>query len=171
MNIMPVELQFDIQTTSKELAHFMLYHHYHSMQGILGLVISFGALVLLIVRRKTAEPFQILLLIVLALAFTVFSPIILKYKAAAQAKRNTSFAKPIAYRLHDEGIAMTQGEEQVDLEWRNIFKVVDTGKCLVLYLSTVRALIWPKEQLGTQLKDVTAMLKEKVPAGRVRIKN
>ena len=154
------KISFDIKVTKKELANFMLYHNYHSLQGIIGLIISFGALVLLILRWDTLEIAQFALLVLLTLMFTVISPVILVRKASAQEKRNKSFEKPITYELGEEGFSLIQGEERVDLEWRNVYKIVDTGKSLVLYISTVRAFIWPK----AQIKDVRAALDAMIAA-------
>ena len=152
------KISFDIKVTKKELANFMLYHNYHSLQGIIGLIISFGALVLLILRWDTLEIAQFALLVLLTLMFTVISPVILVRKASAQEKRNKSFEKPITYELGEEGFSLIQGEERVDLEWLNVYKIVDTGKSLVLYISTVRAFIWPK----AQIKDVRAALDDMI---------
>ncbi len=154
------KISFDIKVTQKELANFMIYHNYHSMQGIIGLIISFGALAILILRWNTLDAAQYAILALLVLMFTVLTPIVLVRKASAQAKRNKSFEKPITYELGEEGFSLIQGEERVDLEWRNVYKIVDTGKCLVLYISTVRAFIWPK----TQIADVRAALDDRIAA-------
>lgn len=153
------KISFDIKVTKKELANFMIYHNYHSMQGIIGLIISLGALIILILRWKTLDVAQFAILILLALMFTVMTPVILTRKASAQEKRNKTFEKPITYELSQEGFSLMQGEERVDLEWRNVYKIVDTGKSLVLYISTVRAFIWPKAQIAnvrTALDDMIA---------------
>ena len=157
-------ISFDIKVTQKELANFMIYHNYHSMQGILGLIISIGALAILVLRWSVLDVAQFAILILLALMFTVLTPIILVRKASAQAKRNKSFEKPITYELREDGFSLVQGEERVDLEWRNVYKIVDTGKCLVLYISTVRAFIWPKTQIAdvrTAMDDMIAACVEK----------
>jgi len=152
------KITFDIKVTKKELANFLIYHNYHSMQGVIGLIISFGALVLLILRWNSLDLPQFAILVILALMFTVLTPLILIRKAAAQEKRNKTFEKPITYELGEEGFSLIQGEEHVDLEWRNVYKIVDTGRCLVLYISTVRAFIWPKSQIA----DVKAALDDRI---------
>ena len=163
-------ISFDVKVSKKELANFMLYHNYHSMQGILGLVISLGALVLLVLKYDTLEIAQFAILAALVLVFTVISPIILIRKAAAQEKRNKSFERPITYELREDGFSLIQGEERVDLEWRNVYKIVDTGKSLVLYISTVRAFIWPKKQISGLRPALDDMLKAHLEPRKLKYK-
>ncbi len=164
------KISFDIKVTKKELSDFMIYHNYHSMQGIIGVIISLGALVLLILRWDTLEVAQFAILVILALMFTVMTPIILIRKASAQEKRNKSFEKPITYELGEDGFSLIQGEECVDLEWRNVYKIVETGKSLVLYISTVRAFIWPKNQIADVRVALDDMITSCVDARKIKYK-
>lgn len=164
------EVKFEIKISNKDLANFMIYHNYHSMQGVIGLFISLASLVLLIVKFKTLDTTQILVLAVLALVFTVLTPAILVRKAAAQAKRNKTFANPITYELRDDGFSLYQGDEKADLEWRNVYKVMDNGHSLILYISTVRAFIWPKKQIESQYGAVTGLLKAHLEPRKLKIK-
>ena len=55
------------------------------------------------------------------------------------------------------------------MEWRNVYKIVDTGKSIVLYISTVRAFIWPKSQIRDVYGDIEKMLKKHVKPGKIKI--
>lgn len=163
-------ITFEIHISKKDLSNFMIYHNYHSLQGAIGLLISIAALILLVVRFQDLDYVKIAVLIVVALAFTLLTPLLLMNKARAQEKRNSSFSKPIRYELFESGFGLSQGEEHVDIEWRNVYKVVDTGRSVVVYISTVRAFIWPKEQLGSSYAKVLAVLKEHLESRKLKIK-
>lgn len=164
-------IKFEIHISKKDLSDFMIYHNYHSLQGWIGLLISLAALVLLIVRFNDLDTAKLALLIFLVLAFTVLTPLLLMNKARAQEKRNTSFHKPIQYELSDAGFALSQGEEHVDIEWRNVYKVVGTRRLVIVYISNVRAFIWPREQLGGQYEAVTGMLKAHLEPRKMKLKS
>ena len=163
-------INFEIHVTKKDLSNFMIYHNYHSLQGIIGLFISAAALVLLLVRFKDLDLTKLVILGFLVLAFTVLTPLLLMNKARTQVKRNQSFRKPIVYELSDTGFALSQGEAHVDIEWRNVYKVVSTGRSVVVYISTVRAFIWPIEQLGNQYGSIMEILKSHLEPRKIKLK-
>lgn len=164
------KIEFEIKVSKKDLFNFMIYHNYHSLQGVIGLLISLAALVLLIVRFQDLDAIKIAVLVILALAFTVLTPLMLWNKARAQEKRNKSFSRPILYELSDDGFSLSQGEEHVDIEWRNVYKVVYTGRSLIVYISVVRAFIWPKEQLADHYDQVIQMLKMHLESHKIKLK-
>ena len=53
---------------------FFMKHFYSSFSGIFGVILSLGALVLLLFSLGKSEPFQILLLLILASLFTILQP-------------------------------------------------------------------------------------------------
>ncbi len=163
-------IKFEIHISKKDLSNFMIYHNYHSLQGAIGLLISIAALILLVVRFNYLDNVQMAVLILLALVFTVLTPLLLMSKAKAQEKRNKSFSKPIEYELSEAGFGLTQGDEHVDIEWRSVYKVVDTGRSVVVYISSVRAFIWPKQQLGSTYSAVLAMLKMHLEPRKIKVK-
>ncbi len=161
---------FKIHVSKEDLFDFMLYHNYHSMQGGLGVLISAGALILLIVRFRTLTPGQATALVVLALAFTVFTPLILRYRAGRQEKRNTSFHHPILYELTGQEMVLTQDEAHAKIAWPSVQKVIETRRSVIVYLSPVRAFIWPRTQLADQYKAVEDMLKACLEPKKVKLK-
>lgn len=163
-------VKFEINVSKKDLSNFMIYHNYHSMQGVIGVIISIGAFILLIFRFDMLDMMQKGLLAVLALAFTVITPVMLYIKAGNQEKRNPSFGRPITYELTDQGFSLSQGEEHVDIEWTSVYKVVDTGRSVIVYISLVRAFIWPKDQMGSQYKDIMTVLKSHVDSRKMKMK-
>lgn len=163
-------MKFDIKITADDLSNFILQHNYKSLHGLLSVVISLAALVYLIVDFNQLDMTKRVLLLVIALLFIVVNPLMLKLKAKTQVKRNKSFENPITYELYDKGFSLTQAEETVEIEWSNVWKAIDTGRSLVLYITSVRAFIWPKTQLGEQYPDVVRMLKTHLKPVQMKIK-
>ena len=60
------------------------------------------------------------------------------------------FQKPISYELNEEGIRISQDEQSVLNEWGDFRKAVSTGQSVIIYVTKVRALIFPRESLGEQ---------------------
>lgn len=160
---------FDIKTGEKDMTNFVLYHNYRCASGILGLVLSVAALIYLIIGFKTMDNIMRLALVFIGLLFTVVNPVMLSYKAKRQVRTNEGFKIPIHYGMTASYLTLTQDDQWVQVPWKNIYKVVDTGWSLVVYVSRMRAYVWPKNQLGTQLNDVLDLLRKKVVPGRVRI--
>ncbi len=87
-------------------------------------------------------------LLLIAALFTVINPVYLYYKAAKQVKLTPMFANPLDYVIGEEGLTVSQGEEALTVEWKELRKVVETKKDFYVYLSLTRAYIFPKENLA-----------------------
>lgn len=163
-------VEFDIQIGSKDLFNFMLRHNYASLQGILGVMISLAALIYMIADRENMYPAKLIALIVIALLFTVVNPLMLRFKAVQQVKRNKTFAIPIHYALTEAHLVISQKEEQVEIPWDSILKVKDTGRSYVVYVSRIRAFIWPKAQIANYREKVLEVFAGKVSADKLKFK-
>lgn len=164
------EFEFTITNSGADLYNFLLYHNYRSIQGVIGLLISAAALLLLIFNFQTLDYIKIAVLAVLVLLFPVVNPLLLKSKAARQVRRNSSFSKPITYSFYDKGFVLSQDDQTGEIPWRSVFKVVDTGRCLVVYVSTIRAFIWPKSQLGKHYESVTGAFLDNLEPYKIKFK-
>ena len=66
---------------------------------------------------------------------------------------------------------MTQrGQELFRVPWDKVFRVKDTGKCLIIYLSRVNVYILPKEQLASKKADVLQMIRANTKKGTVKVR-
>lgn len=160
---------FDIKTGEKDMTNFVLYHNYRSASGILGLVLSIAALIYLAVGFKAMDNLMRIALVFIGLLFTVVNPVMLSYKAKRQVRTNEGFKIPIHYGMTASYLVLTQDDQWVQVPWKNIYKVVDTRRSIVVYVSRMRAYVWPKEQLGEDLEDVMSLLRKKVAPDRVRV--
>lgn len=136
---------FTYQTKVSDMYRFLMYYSYHGFRGIVNLVISIGAIILLFNGADEGYAFNKALLILIAALFTVINPIQLYLKAAKQVKLTPMFQHPLEYKVNAEGIFVRLKEEEMALAWADIYKVVETRKDFYYYTSFNRAHILPKE--------------------------
>lgn len=155
------EIKFSMTMRVKDMYRFLLYHGYSGMSGIINMIISIGALVLLLAGVGDSTTAKVMLGIMAAL-FTIINPIYLYYKAAKQVKLAKMFAKPLNYQINEDGITVSQGEESLIVDWKDVRRLVETAGYFYLYLSLTRAYIFPKEILGEQEKNFRKILETRV---------
>ena len=136
------EIRFSVTMKVKTMYRFLMHHGYAGMSGVINLIISGGALVLLLAGFGSTTGAKVALGVVAAL-FTVINPLYLYYKAAKQVKLTPMFAKPLDYNIGDGGITVSQGEETLTVLWDELRRVVETGTDFYVYLSLTRAYIFP----------------------------
>lgn len=167
---MEKEIMFQYQTKVGDMYRFLMHHAYIGVSGIINLVISIGALVLLFTGAGGGQAFSNLMLILIASLFTIINPILLFYKAAKQVKLTPMFQKPIDYFINEEGILVSQGEEKILINWTDIWKAVETNHAFYFYLSTRGAYILPKAALPGHAEELKKLVIEHAPEARKKFK-
>lgn len=158
-----MEVEFDVQMTAGDLYDYMLHHTYTSPSGLFGAVA--GALMVVAYFSGAGILFLLAGFIIL-----LYLPITLFLKSKQQFLMNPAFKKPLHYKLTEEGIEVSQGEEVQSQKWEDMRKAISTTKSLVVYTSAVNATIFPKRELGEQLSAVIAVISTHMPPGRVKIR-
>lgn len=153
------DIEFDIELTTKELYSFSMRHAYVSVSGVCGIVISLGSLAICAIGFKSYDFTTNFALIVIGLLFTVVQPIMLLVKSSKQIRRNRSINEPLHYRFSDKGITVRQGEQKAQVHWYEVRRRVQTAKALYLYMSPVRAFIFPKEQCEKEFGSMVSLVK------------
>lgn len=167
---MEKEVEVDILLTVKDLYRFTLRHTYTSLSGIIGVIISIGALALLVCNFEKYDSPVSLALFIIGMTFTVLEPLMLHGKVKKQIKRTGSFAMPLHYKVSEEGIMVSQNDQIVPIEWPEVRKFVETKKAVYIYMSPVRAFIFPVDQCGGKQKLLVSIVKEclaKVRSGEI----
>ncbi len=167
---MEKEVKFSVQMTIKTMYSFLMYHGYHGFAGIANLVLSGGAIGLLIAGVGKEDSFARLMLVLIALLFTVINPIYLLYKAAKQVKLTPMFLKPLNYVVNEQGILVSQETEKLLTEWEEVIKVTETKQAYYIYLSLTRSFLFPKESLGDQEQIFREILRKEVDSKKCRLK-
>ena len=119
---MEQELRFELNLTAGDLWRFSMHHANSGMKGIFNLIFTGAALFLLVFRWNTVMFSQRLLLVVCALLFTVWQPVLLYWKARRQAKL-PAMAQTICLTFAREQVAVEQGEQQLAFTWDKIARL------------------------------------------------
>lgn len=153
-------VQFETQITTKDMFDYNIYHNYRNFQGIISLIMGVVLLVLCFFAvKQDANVSYILITGFLGLFFTIITPVRIYFKSFQQVKLTPSFKKPISYTLTDGEITVSQDDAKAVIPLNEIMKVCDTGKSIILYVTGVRAYIFPKRDIGGQLDELVTILK------------
>lgn len=98
-----------VNMTFPALFSYVMNTNYRSMSGILGLVLSFGAIVMLVIGWNAMSGRQKAIFIIVALMFTVINPLSLAFKTFKQLKTSPSYKQPLVYTFSDGGIGVSRG--------------------------------------------------------------
>ena len=156
------ELNFDAKLSAVELYAFSMRHTYRSMSGVFGLIISFASLIICAVRFEYLDRTAVMALIIIGLIFTVVQPVMLWSKAKAQVRKNKSINDTLHYTINDDGITVSQGEQEAKVKWYEIRKTVVVKDAIYVYMSPVRAFIFTKKQCGESFSELVRNIQEKV---------
>lgn len=87
-----------------------------------------------------------------AALFTIIQPLMLYAKCKMQIKRSENINAALHYILSEDGICVSQDGQEVQVKWYDIRKAVYAKKGVYLYMSPVRAFIFPEGQCGNIMK-------------------
>ncbi|MCR5545600.1 MAG: YcxB family protein [Lachnospiraceae bacterium] len=170
-------MKFDIKITDKDMYRFNLYHTYHTFNGIISVVVGIFVFVVCYVVREKLQPTDVVMYIVLGLALLLYSPITLFIRSKAQIASSAVLQHSLGYEFNDEGVLVSTdvslengGENSALLPWKDIYKIVETKKQLLIYSSRVNAYIIPVEQLGEKRDALKTYIKERTEEFRVSFK-
>lgn len=158
-----MEVEFDIQMTSADLYDYMLHHTYNSAQGLIGSVA--GALMIVAAVAGAG-----VLCLIAGMIVLFYLPITLFLKSKQQFLMNASFKRPLHFKMTEEGIEVSQGEETQSQKWEEMHKAVSTMKSIILYTSPVNASIFPRRELGEKIPGVIEMISTHMPSSKVKIR-
>ena len=164
---MPVK--FEVKINDKHILDFLLYHGRTRLSGYIGTILAIVTLTLGIIDVANGNPAASLTWFAFAGIIMIFPRTQLKKKAKNQAQLDM-FQKSLEYEFSKEGITARQESVVVTNAWDSIQKVVSTKKCIFVYMSRVRAIIFPKEAMGDKYDEVVGMIRANLPAKKVRIR-
>jgi len=158
-----MKLEFDVHMTSTALYDYNMHHTYSGPAGIVGT--AFGAM-LLILFIAYSQPYYL----VGGLVVILYSPIALYINSKKQVKLNPMFKNPLHYVMDDEGVTVSQGDQEISVAWDQMLKAQSTNQSLLLYTSKASAWVFPKSDLGERRYDVIEAISTHMPPEKVKIK-
>ncbi len=147
-----------VKMSFKPLYSYVMCTNYRNFSGILSLIISVAAFVIfLLFQDKLSNGYKVLLIAV-ALLFTVINPLMLAFKTFKQLKLSPSYRKPLDYTFDDEGILVEQGELSQRIEWKHICRLLKSNKMIAVYTSRIHAFVIPLAELGEDKGKIITMM-------------
>lgn len=155
-----MSLKLDVKMDMKSLGGFLLYHNYVRVAGVFSVLISLGALAGLIVKWDVWMASQKVMLVILALLFTVIQPLMLLYRGSRRLQ-SEDYQKPFHYEFNEDGIVISQGDLRQESAWRDVRKIVYRKNAIYVYMSTVSAFVLPREQCDGRFEELISLMKER----------
>lgn len=159
-----MKVEFDVKITAADLYDYMLAHTYSGFSGLFGSVV--GALFVIMYFSMGTQ----ILYLVAGLVILLYIPCSLFLRANKQVVLNEAFKKPLHYSLTDEGVTVSQGENEMFQGWDVVYKAKSTNRSLLIYTSKVNAWIFPKRELGKDKEAVIQLISAHVAPDKVKIK-
>ncbi len=156
------DIDFDVTLQTGELFSFTMRHTYCSISGIFSLFISFAALFACLATLGSFSLTTSLLLVFVASLFTVIQPLMLYAKCKMQIKRSENINAALHYTLSEDGICVSQDGQEVQVKWYDIRRAVYAKKGVYLYMSPVRAFIFPEGQCRGKYNEICAFIREQM---------
>ncbi len=166
-----MSVKFNVKMTEKYMYDFMLYHNYTHFSGLVGAIVGVLALGMTISNFISGDTQAAGVTLIVALLFLVVTPSTMKQRASMQVKNTPMFQETLEYELNEEGIVVRQGEAQATTSWEECLKAVSTQKSVIVYITRVRALIFPKACMGDQYEEAIKMIHTHMPPAKVKIRH
>lgn len=161
------DIQVDSQISKKELFRFLMYHNYHRIIGIVGIIFSIACLGGAVWTFGSVKVTSTVLLLLLGALFTIYQPLMLYRKAVVQS-RHPVFSKAAHYLFDETGITVSQGENNAFIAWNDVWKVVGRKQEIYIFVDPVRANIISKSQAGERARQIMNVAKEHMSPSQVK---
>lgn len=154
------QITFNVDLKSKDLYAFTMRHTYRSISGVFGLFISLASLIVCGVMFFELSNSTRLALLFVGLLFTAIQPAMLYLKCRKQIKLSKSINAPLSYTLSEKGIRISQKEESAEVKWYEVRKAVFAKKGIYVYMSPIRAFIFPSDQCNGNYETIRCLIVE-----------
>lgn len=160
-----------VQMTKELLFDFLLYHTYSKASGflvnMLGLGVGVVGAVMQAMGKIGTEKLALYLLV--AVAFLVYTPLLLRRRAKIQMQTNPEYRDERTYIFSEKGIFVLQNGKETEYEWGRIERTVTTPKTIGIYYGKDQAFIIPKEAFGDRFVPVMQMVVCHIGLNKVRL--
>lgn len=158
-----MEMEFDVKVTVGVLYDYLLFHTYTSLSGMIGTIVG-----VILIMAFIGTKYVIYL--IAGVVLIAYLPGALFLRAMQQVQNTPAFKKPLHYKMTDEGIRVSQGENEEQQSWDSCVKAVSTGRSIILYTSRTAASIFPKKDLGDKKEALIQMISTHMPPKKVKIR-
>ena len=164
-----ISVEFETLLGEKDLVDFKLYHYYHSFSGIATVIFGLICFFICGVSFNNYNMAYTLMMAFFGLFFTIYTPIGIKTKVRRQMKASQSLSDPVKYTVTENKITLSQGDIHEELLWEEVYKLKATPKCVILYLSAVRANVIPCKCLGDKAESFVRIAEKKLSPFQIKM--
>ena len=165
-----MKAEFEVNMTVDDMYNFNVYHNYHNISGIAGLLLGVVALAIAIMSYNQFDISYVLMMGFFGLFFTIITPVRILLKSAQQVKLTPMFRKPLKYTISEDTITIVQEDACVEIPWSDVYRVKGTNKSLVVYVTSVRAYIFPKRDMKDQEDMTLSIIRKMVEPKKIKLK-
>lgn len=159
-----MNLDLDVKMTTSALYDYNMHHTYTSLSGVLATFV--GILLLIGYSRDTAY----IALLVAGLLILLYSPVSLYTRSRKQIMLNPAFKEPLHYHFSDEGVTVSNRDDSMLVEWKDMYKAYSTNQSIILATGKKNAWIFPKRELGDARMELIEIISTHMDPQKVRIK-
>ena len=159
-----MKCEFDTNMSVSALYDYNMHHAYTSASGVIGTFV--GILMLIGYSQNT----DYLALLVAGIISILYMPVSLYTGAKTQMLLNPAFKKTMHYTMDDEGVTVSDSENEMTVPWGDMYKAYSTNQSIILATGKNNAWIFPKKDLGEERYTLVEMISTHMPPDKVRIK-
>lgn len=156
-------IECDVKIGKADLYDYNLKYTYSKFINILAEIVGFVAVVYGIYGGNYP-------LAIIGLLVVVYLPVTLWIRSAQVAALSPAFKNPLHYRLDDEGLTVSQGENEETISWGDCVKAVSTSRSVLVFTSRTGATIFPRNQLGDKMPLIIQCISQNMSSDKVTIK-
>jgi len=156
-------IECDVKIGKADLYDYNLKYTYSKFINILAEIVGFVAVVYGIYGGNYP-------LAIIGLLVVVYLPVTLWIRSAQVAALSPAFKNPLHYRLDDEGLTVSQGENEETISWGDCVKAVSTSRSVLVFTSRTGATIFPRNQLGDKMPLIIQCISQNMSSDKVNIK-
>lgn len=165
-----MKAEFDVKLTEKDLYNFNIYQIYRSSQGIVSILLALIVWIMAAVSFYSGQISHGFMYIIGGIVFLFYIPLSLKARVKRTMSSNEVLSGVLHYEVTPEAINVTQGDENAQLPWNLVYKVVANGKRILIYSNRVNAYIIPRAQIGTEYETFLELARKQLEKYRLVIK-
>ena len=165
-----MKIEFDIRLKASDLFHFNMRQTYSGMSGWLSIIIAILMGIMAYTSYTTGDYTYIAIYIVAGIVILVYNPITLWTRCQKTIQKNESLANTLHYQISEESIHVKQGDQEADLPWKQVYRIIGTSGSVLIYSSRVNAYVIPRDQLGDRYDALKQIAQKALPAFRFKMK-
>lgn len=165
-----MKIEFDVKLSAKDLYVFNIKQAYRGMQGILSIILPLLVFAYAVSTWGQVSIGSTLVYVALGILFLVYVPISLWLRVNKSIKdTSNALSKILHYTFTEEAITVSVGEESVEFQWENIFRMKKSGSQVLIYTNRINAYILPIQQVGSQFEALSQLAGKKLEKYRISI--